>query len=375
MNTVQAIALSSGCASAVCTAAFLTLSPGPSSPLPAGNGPDAGVERRLDRLERDLRDLGSRTARGSLASTDGSAAMPQRAPVVDPGSGASAARLNDVVVRLDDLERKLEVLTEDPLLRARNYLESTNPRARREGVELLARFARFDPEARQKIRAMLNDPDAGVRREAVQAIGRSRDREALPAVSAMLADQNSRVRTEAADAMEDLLEGLEPGSPQFQQGVDALLARVGDSEGRVREEIIDTIGDLGAKQATPTLIRMLGDADGDVREEAVEALGTFGDRSAIPHLQRLYQNTPAGDRMDIAVAMARLGDTGAFRQEASGLVRALQDRSVSNRERARAVSLLGRADPSHYRGVQEQARQDPRRWVRRAAEPALRRLR
>lgn len=368
MRTLGTVLLSIASAAAVSAAVAGAFAP--HVPPPAADD-DAAARRLAARIAALEQSLAADPARG--AARDAHVYTPAVRSVVEPATSDDATAA--LSARIDALERRVEALGSDPLLRAYGYLTSASPQARREAVELLRRFAQFDPAARDAIRSLLHDADADVRREAVEAIGRIGDREALGRVQALLADGDVGVRREAADALEDLLSGLPKDSARFREGIEALAARAADGDARVREEIADSIGDLGPELATPMLVGLLDDPESDVRDEAIEALGRSGDAAALPHLRRLYETGAATDRLDVAIAMARLGDPSAFRGEAVALVATASDRNLGDRERARAIAILGDVDPAGYRAVLTRALEDPSSRVRREAERALRGIR
>ena len=57
---------------------------------------------------------------------------------------------------------------------------------RREGVNILRRVARFDPEARAAIRERLSDPSPRVREQAAQKLRDLKDKESAPKVMAAM---------------------------------------------------------------------------------------------------------------------------------------------------------------------------------------------
>ena len=369
MNSLSAIALSAGTAALASFVVAVWVVPQP-SPARGGSQDLSWLEERIAKIEQRVDHPGPMMAKGGAPLIgERQTSDPVRREVTGAAEGAAA--IAELEARMKRIERQLSVVGRDPLLRAESYLTSSSPRARREAIELLRRYAPFDPKARETIRAMLNDTDAGVRREALEAIGRTGDLAALPQVRGLLSDGDTGVRREAADAMENLLSDVPKNSSEFRAGMQALLARVGDSDQRVREEIVDAIGDLGAEGAGPALVPLLNDQHRDVREEAIQALGRSGHRAAVPQLRQIYENGPAEHRMDSAIAMARLGAPAAFRSEARELVKQVENPKTSSRQRSRAVAILGSVDPQHYRALLEKAGQDKDWRVRRAAQRAL----
>ena len=334
---------------------------------------DADLEFRVAELEERLRDVlsGAEVAlRPERDVEDDFERQAVLAPVSElaPAGGA----LGGIRSRLDLVELQLESLRTDPIERAYNYLASESARARRDGIQLLERYARFDPRARQEVRSMLADGDPSVRAAAVRSLAEIGDTDSLEAVRSLLDDPDNGVRRRVADSLHDLLRGMDRDSVEFADGVRDLARHAADSDARVRAEVADSLGDLRSPDgATDALVRLASDPSERVRREALGSLFRSRDPAAAPAL-RQYYDTAQDDRMRVnaAVALARLGQPAPFQREAVALIQSATS-SKDDRQRARAVSLLGRVDARQYRNVLSQALQDPSERVRREARRAL----
>lgn len=89
------------------------------------------------------------------------------------------------------------------------------------GILALERVAEHDPEAMASIRRMLGDPDAGVRRTALDIPADLQDKDAAAEVLPLLADPDPGVRREA--------EELNEVPDHLRRSMDALVHGIGGS--------------------------------------------------------------------------------------------------------------------------------------------------
>ena len=337
------------------------------------------LRSRIVELERRLEDLGDGRSSslidfppailpvGDIGAT---APTREREMVERFPTGPQREGWEELSHRLEIVESQLTALLRDPIERGYEFLRSPSAQLRRDGIELLERLARNDPRALAAIREMLGDLDPRVREQALESLADLDDIDSLPLMLGMLGDGEVRVRREVVSSLEALLRELEPGSALAADAVAALSRSARDADGNVRERAIEALGNARTPQATATLIAALDDQEADVRSEAIRALGRGGDRSAVPALRSVYSGADGRNRMTAAISLWRLGDRDAFRQEAVTLVHDATAHE-NERERSRAVHLLGEVSPSEYRATIEQALQDPSERVRRTAERIL----
>jgi HEAT repeat protein len=350
--------------------------PGRGSAPAFGSDVDGALAAIEERLEERVAAIEARLLmdRGAARGADLEASDPADGEPPDPL--AETVSPDDRVARLerrmDDLELRFRAAGDDPVLRGHTYLESQSARMRAQGIELLARFARSDPEARRAIRAMLHDADADVRRRAVEALASARDRESVTEILSLLGDANSGVRQEAIDALDELLEGAEDPAA-LADAAAAVLPSLADPDRRLRETAAETLGDLRAREGVPHLLRLLADPEGDVRENAVEALGEIGDPAAVPALRELYARSEGDDALRVALSLQELGDPSAMAAETARL-REIALASPDPESREDAVEFLADHGAAFHRDVFERALADPHPDVREQAEQGLRRL-
>ena len=163
-------------------------------------------------------------------------------------------------------------------------------------------------------RALLEDPDAGVRRLAVWSLGRSGDPEAVAALRRRLrGDASAQVREMAAWAL---------GEVEDPAGVPALghaLAHDGSEE--VRYSALLSLGGIERQEIVPALVAALGDRSARIRKRAAWNLGAVEPRSAPPRLVAALRDEDGGVRRAAAWSLGQIGDPSA----AEGLTAALRD--------------------------------------------------
>jgi HEAT repeat protein len=205
--------------------------------------------------------------------------------------------------------------------------------------------------------ANLKSPNASTRREAAEALGESRRREAIRPLSALVHDPEVKVRLEvvrALNALRDL------------SAVPALVISLGDGAPEIREEAIgslveiyaetDRTGPIGRflntfsddvdRSSVPphvtvdvsvhaALARTLRDERRYIREAAAYALGILDGRSALRELTTALQDPDPDVRAAAAAAIGKLGSTDDGRV----LIPLLADESTA--VRLRALHALG----------------------------------
>jgi HEAT repeat protein len=318
--------------------------------LEVRTGVQTAFEERLDRLERELASLRAERRAGGSAAAAGS------------GEGGED-RLEALESTVAALQLRVRGLEEDPAERGFTFVQSENAEMRREGVNILDRIARFDPEARAVLRGLLNDPSPRVREQAAQKLGDLEDKESAPLMAALLADPDSSTRRRAVQALE--------ATDATEYTGDLGRCLVSDGEARVREEAAQALGRLGSPEAVSFLVEALGDSSEAVRGEAITALGELAATSAIPQLRAIYDQNPGRYRLRIVRVLEKLGDKAPLQQEVSRLTQLVAS-DADERVREQAIRDLSTLARDSAQPVFSRALEDPSPRVRRAAERALR---
>ncbi|MDQ3169890.1 MAG: HEAT repeat domain-containing protein [Acidobacteriota bacterium] len=188
-------------------------------------------------------------------------------------------------------------------------LDETSPAARYWGAMLARRFPRI-PDLEWRLTALVRDPDAGIRRAALEGLAVMGFVQRLPAVTAALDDAEPVVRAHAARAAARL-GGTAAAA--------LLVSRLGDKEWLVRDAIKRALEGLGPA-AESALFAGLDAADEFAANGAAEVLqniGTFerllADEAQGPpdrqRIHRLEKLASAGGLRVWGAAMAGLPDT------------------------------------------------------------------
>jgi HEAT repeat protein len=148
---------------------------------------------------------------------------------------------------------------------------------------------------------LLGYPDAGVRANLAQALGRLGGEGVGAALLTLLADDDALVRMKAAESLGELRHGA---------GLAALrstLAR--DSDPLVRVHVVEALGDLQDPEALPSLLNALDDPDEQVRAYAADAIGRLGSDAVLDALlARVATETSVFATAFLMAACYRLGD-------------------------------------------------------------------
>ena len=165
----------------------------------------------------------------------------------------------------------------------------------------------------------LQHPSCVVRKAAITALGKYKDRRSVDALIRVLQDESEykSIRAEAAAALGALLD---------ERASAPLLAALDDRNAEVRAKAAAALGAIKDAKADGKLISLVQDRlqDTAVRAASVAALGAIGDRSVEPQL--LYAlTTESGDTYNNAIsALGKLKSTKAVPE----LIAILEDRSV-----------------------------------------------
>jgi HEAT repeat protein len=158
-----------------------------------------------------------------------------------------------------------------------------HPTERRHAMSLLAQIRNIPFEAIPVLTKALHDSDWGVRRNAAEALKKTRPA-AIPVLIEALHDANPKTRRNAAEAL-----GLF-GRKAFATTGPALAGALCDDDRDVRQiavEVIEALMAAGAflpvlTEAIPVLTEALHHCDGDVRRVAVKAIKALVAAGAIP---------------------------------------------------------------------------------------------
>jgi HEAT repeat protein len=176
-------------------------------------------------------------------------------------------------------------------------LDDDGERGPRRAIERLLELGR---PARLAVRNALRTADSvRVRRWAVDALGQSLDRSALPDIRRALQDPNMSVRLHAVGALGRF------GSPGLGR---ALIPLLRDASGGVRVNVVDAIARLGVPGCERALVAMTRDDKWYVRLAALRALGA---RSALsPAVRKRLAADPHASVRRAAASAVRAARAG-----------------------------------------------------------------
>ena len=182
-------------------------------------------------------------------------------------------------------------------------LQDPDVQTRRAAAHVLAKMAPVPTNAMPALEISLNDPDSEVRRTATAALGNmgARAEPALPELTKLLQHEEFATRFAAALAVQEIA----PTSDVFQPVlVEAMTA--GDVG------TIVAVGEMGpgAVWAVNHLETLLRHPDSNVRVLAVQSLGQIGARQAEPALRRATSDANPGVREAAAQALEAIGRSG-----------------------------------------------------------------
>lgn len=236
-------------------------------------------------------------------------------------------------------------------------LQSTDEEVRLNGLQSLYRY---DGEERiDLVCAALGDGSWRIRKEAINLfLSLSGAIASAERIVALLYDEeNAGLRNAAAEILIKLGSAVLP-----------VLTRAADTpDPDVRKFILDIMGDIGDRQATPLLLHLLqSDVETNVRAAAAENLGKIGDASAVPVMVSALSSPDLLVQFSLLDALGRIGRATPV----AGLV-GLGENSLLRKPLFDALGQIG--DKSAVAPLVA-GLHDPMRNVREAAILALQRL-
>jgi hypothetical protein len=154
-------------------------------------------------------------------------------------------------------------------------LKGNDPTLAMHGAEALGTMRH--PDAIPALSAYLAAPlDAASGAAAAKALGTIGYKTAIPALTQALSAAQPEIRLASVMALRQIRGNLDPMP---------LLPLLSDTDEKVRNQAVYTVGAFRDKRGVAPLIAVLGgDASGEVRKNAAWALGQIGDLDAVPAL-------------------------------------------------------------------------------------------
>lgn len=154
-------------------------------------------------------------------------------------------------------------------------------------------------------RAMLQSDDQIDRMMAVYALGRYSVPHNLEEITSALNDPDAAVRRVAVEAFLNLGGAAERYLPR-------LLPRLVDEDKDVRIAIVDLLGQIGTPTVVPHLLSALNDADEWVKIRSVEALGENRIAESVPVLSQMLEEAHPMIAFKIIESLGKIGGNAAF---------------------------------------------------------------
>ena len=217
----------------------------------------AGVAGR-----RGARGAGPVGARPGDAAGGGASSCASLGPARGAALAVAALSDPDDEVRLAAADTAIHLRAAGATDAVAGWLERAGRPRAPQGVRGGARAA--EPRAVAPLARTLGDPDAEVRAEAAEALGRQTSPEAVAPLLGRLDDPTPAVRIQIIAALARLGDA---------RAVVPLVGKVEDSSPDVRQAVVRALGDLGDARASAALVLALRDQNADVRRDALTALG------------------------------------------------------------------------------------------------------
>jgi HEAT repeat protein len=181
------------------------------------------------------------------------------------------------------------------------------------GAETLGKLA--DPRATRPLLRSLGDPENEVRLKVVIALGQipSPERsEVVPLLGRINNDTDAGVRRAAVEAL---------ARKKDKRALIPLIARLSDTSYEVRHAAVLALGELADPGAGPALLRLIRDSNTTVSASAIEVLGKLRYQRAAEALIDLMQNGAYASRGQAANALGAIGTPAAIRALVAGLAK------------------------------------------------------
>ncbi|WP_049970236.1 HEAT repeat domain-containing protein [Haladaptatus cibarius] len=240
--------------------------------------------------------------------------------------------------------------------------DSNTDTVRQRSAEILGDLDVPDDEVVESLTAAAqDDPDAGVRAAAIDALDQREAVEQL--ISAIVGEEISGSQAEWARA-EALTDALSSDQPELRMAAANVLGRIGsrssaqdliqqlpDPDPRVRSRVARALGRLEDRRAVSALAKRRTDEVVEVRRETAEALGRMQGDEALSILLGML-NDPAETVRRIAAGS--LGNFGSVKP-LDALIGLLSDKSEAVRKAAvfSLIELLSNAPPEQSHELRE----------------------
>lgn len=160
-----------------------------------------------------------------------------------------------------------------------------------------------DPQAEDKVMAMLKDRNHRVREEAARTLTViARKQASINALKKLTTDYYPEVRYNAIRALARM-------APE--EDADLFMSVLGDSDPRIRMFAVVALGKMKCRKAVPYFTQMVRDYDPNVRRALVMALANIDTQDCLPPLVTLMRDPDLGVRMLAVEKVGKMSVNGA----------------------------------------------------------------
>jgi HEAT repeat protein len=259
----------------------------------------------------------------------------------------------------------VQIILVASLLLQNPSLDSPSPKERSAAIEKMAVIGNHDAIP-QLAAALKKEPKSDLRAEMVGALGRIRDRAAVPVLAdTMKNDLDKSVRSQAIDSMLRLYIPIEETG-----SIGTIIAKVKSVFLQPNAPVVSPEVQVDTASKEALALTMQKDFDDDVRNQALRALASLNARDQVPALLTALEDPQNREHRTVRVEIVRT--LGVLRDPSAGpaLERALRD--TDNQLVAEAVLAVGLAGHASARPVlEEMFRTHPSTLVKGRALEAL----
>lgn len=256
----------------------------------------------------------------SLASMTGDLNVETLCELIDDGDFAVQNKAIETIVTIRHPETVAHLVP---------HLRSESEHTRRAAVEVLNEIA--DQNSVRDLFRVLKDEDWWVRSRAADALGKIGGPKVVKAVLALLKDKDEFIRRSAIEII---------NATEDESTYDSLVDALDDSDWWVRERAVDGLANLGNRQAVPILIKLLQRNDKNEDKKNIEsmgiillqALGKLEAKSATPYVIKQLWMSQENIIKEALACLERLVDEDSIEEIVSSINHAMENKDEELQE-------------------------------------------
>ena len=280
------------------------------------------VHNALERMLHDENKAVRLAALESLSQMTGDLSIDELCKLIDDGDFAVKNKAVETIVSIKHPETVGHLVP---------HLKSDSEYTRRAAVEVLNEIA--NPDSVRDLFKVLKDEDWWVRSRAADALGKIGGPRVVKAVLILLKDKDEFVRRAAIEII---------NATEDESTYDALIDALEDSDWWVRERAVDGLANLGNRQAVPILIKMLQRNEDNQDDKNIEsmgvillqALGKLEAKSATPYVIKQLWVKQENIIKEALACLEKLADDSNVEEIVSSINHSLENRDEELKELA-----------------------------------------